>query len=53
MDEKAKEARRAYKRKWQRENRDKVRQYQETYWKRKAEAAEQQDDAPVEQPQGV
>lgn len=40
MDEKAAEARRAYKRKWQRENRDKVKKYQENYWKRKAEEAE-------------
>lgn len=39
MNEAAKEARRAYKRKWQRENRDKVRQYQETYWNRKAQEA--------------
>lgn len=39
MTEKAKEARRAYKRKWQRENRDKVRAQQERYWNKKAEAA--------------
>lgn len=39
MNEAAKEARRAYQRKWCRENREKVKHYQETYWMRKAEAA--------------
>ena len=39
MTEEAKEARREYKRQWQRANRDKVKQYQEAYWNRKAEAA--------------
>ena len=39
MDEKAKAARRAYKREWQRKNRDKCRKYEEDYWSRKAEAA--------------
>ena len=39
MDEKAKEARRAYKREWNRKNRDKVRAAQERYWARKAAAA--------------
>lgn len=37
MTEQAKEARRAYKREWQRKNRDKVRGYEERYWARKAE----------------
>ena len=41
MTDKAKEARRAYKRKWQRENRDKVKEYQTRYWNKKAEQAEQ------------
>lgn len=40
MDEKAKEARRAYKREWNRKNKDKVKAAQERYWKRKAEALE-------------
>jgi hypothetical protein len=40
MTDKAKEARRAYKRKWQRENRDKVKEYQTRYWNKKAEQAE-------------
>ena len=39
MDEKAAEARRAYKREWQRKNRDKCRKYQENYWQKKAEQA--------------
>ena len=44
MDEKAREARRAYKREWNRKNRDKVKAAQERYWARKAaqmETAEQ------------
>lgn len=39
MNEAAKEARRAYKRKWQRENPDKVKAQQERYWNKKAAAA--------------
>lgn len=39
MNEAAKAARRAYMRKWQRENRDKVKQYQEKYWNKKAQEA--------------
>ena len=39
MTDKAKEARRAYKRKWQRENPEKVRAQQERYWNKKAEQA--------------
>lgn len=44
MDEKALEARRAYKRKWARENRDKVRAAQERYWKKKAAEQEVTED---------
>lgn len=40
MNEKAAAARRAYKREWNRRNRDKVKAAQERYWNRKAEAAE-------------
>lgn len=44
----AKEARRIYKREWQRANRDKVKAQQERYWERKAaqmmEAQEAQED---------
>lgn len=39
MNEQAKEARRAYKRQWQKENRDKIRRYQEKYWEKKAAEA--------------
>lgn len=42
MTEQAMEARRAYKRKWARENRDKIREQQARYWQRKAEAQEQE-----------
>lgn len=41
MDEKAREARRAYKREWNRRNRDKVKAAQERYWSRRAEAAQE------------
>ena len=41
MDEKAREARRAYKREWNRRNKDKVKAAQERYWKRKAEVSQQ------------
>ena len=37
MTEKAKEARRAYKRKWARENPDKIKAQQERYWTKRAE----------------
>lgn len=40
LTEKAKELRREYKRKWNRENRDKVKAAQERYWTKKALAAE-------------
>lgn len=40
MNEQAKAARRAYKRKWNRENADKVRAAQARYWERKAAEAE-------------
>ena len=39
MNEKAKELRRAYKREWNRRNRDKVKAAQARYWERKAAAA--------------
>lgn len=38
MTDKAKEARRAYKREWNRRNRDKVKAAQERYWTRRAAA---------------
>lgn len=45
MDEKAKEARRAYKREWNRKNKDKVKASQERYWARKAAEAEGKERA--------
>lgn len=45
MTEQAKEARRAYKREWNRRNRDKVRAAQARYWNRKAEAAAAQSQS--------
>lgn len=40
MTEAAKEARRAYKRAWNREHREQVKQHQETYWAKRAAQAE-------------
>ena len=40
MTDKAKEARRAYKRAWNKRNPDKVKKYQADYWNRKAQQAE-------------
>ena len=42
MTDAAKEARRAYKREWNRKNRDKVKESQRKYWERKAAAAQDQ-----------
>ena len=42
MNERAREARRAYKREWNRRNPDKVKAAQERYWIRKAKAAQDQ-----------
>ena len=36
MTEEAKQARLAYRREWQRKNRDKVKAYNERYWEKKA-----------------
>ena len=43
MTEAAKEARRQYKREWNRKNRDKVRESQRRYWERKAAAQNKTD----------
>lgn len=51
MNEKAIEARRAYKREWAKNNRDKVRAQQERYWARKAAAAESSDKPEADRPQ--
>ena len=50
MNEKAKEARRAYKREWNRRNRDKVKAAQERYWNRRAEAAQDQQQTETDEP---
>ena len=38
MDNKAKELRNSYMRKWREKNKDKVKSYNKTYWERKAAA---------------
>ena len=48
MNEAAIDARRAYKRKWARENPDKVKAAQERYWTRKAQQAAQAEQAQQE-----
>ena len=53
MTEQAAAARRAYKREWARNNRDKVKAQQERYWARKAAetaAAEAQEREPTNNP---
>lgn len=50
MTEKAREARRAYKRKWAKENPEKVQAQQERYWAKKA--AEAKADPPEDQSEG-
>ena len=44
MDENAKKARRAYASAWRAANKDKVREYNQRYWKRKAEQMQQNAD---------
>lgn len=44
MTEQAREARRAYKKEWNRKNRDKVKAAQARYWERKAAGAAMTDD---------
>ena len=44
MTEQAREARRAYKREWNRKNRDKVAAAQARYWDKKAAQAAETDD---------
>ena len=43
MTDAAKQARREYKREWNRKNRDKVQQAQIRYWERRAAALQQQE----------
>ncbi len=50
MTEQAKQARREYKRQWNRRNKDKVQQAQARYWEKKAQAAQdQQQEQQAEQ----
>ena len=49
MTEQAKEARRAYKREWNRKNRDRVKAAQARYWESKAQAAQDQQQEQEEQ----
>lgn len=48
MNEKALEARRAYKRQWQRDNPDKVKAQQERYWSKKAAETAQKTEEGAE-----
>lgn len=52
LSEQAAEARREYRRKWARENKDKVKAQQERYWEKKTKAAKaeqaQQEPAKVQ-----
>lgn len=50
MTKEAREACRDYKRKWQRDNKDKVKEYQRRYWERKAK--ENQADEAVQDKEG-
>jgi len=43
MTDQAREARRAYKREWNRKNKDRVAEHQRRYWERRAAAASQTD----------
>ena len=47
MTDAAKAARRAYKRKWAKENPDKIRAQQERYWSKRAEADAAEQAAPI------
>lgn len=47
MDNKAAEARRAYKRAWYQKNKDKVKAANERYWNKKALEAAQETDKPA------
>lgn len=50
MTDAAKEARRAYKRQWAKDNPEKIRKYQSNYWTKKAlevQQAQQQQEAGV------
>lgn len=48
MDEKARAARNAYKREWNRQHPDRVKRYQDNYWSRKAAEAEAAENKQAE-----
>ncbi len=48
MNDKAREMRLQYRRKWYRENKEKVKAYQERYWAKKAAEAEATNQAETE-----
>ena len=52
MDEKAKEARRAYRRKWAKENPEKVKAQQARYWQKKAALMEAEQAAQAQEGAG-
>ncbi len=47
MNDRAKEARREYKRQWAKNNPDKIRAQQERYWSKKAAAQEPANNTPA------
>jgi len=49
MNEAAKAARRAYKKKWQQENPDKVKEYQRRYWEKKAAEAQEPQQITIDE----
>lgn len=50
MTEQARAARRAYKKEWNRKNRDKVAAAQRRYWERKAQAMQAAQDQQTDEP---
>ena len=50
MEQKAKDARNAYKREWARKNRDKVKAAQERYWNKRAAAQSVQKNQDSKEP---
>ena len=44
MQDKAREKRNSYMREWRKKNKDKVKKYNDTYWERKANILEKEDE---------
>ena len=51
MNDAAREARRAYKREWNRKNRDKVKAAQDRYWEKKAQEAAAAAEISTDEPE--